>query len=62
MQSFNNISFYKSSVEMMEKEYNKPQTKIDDEIGQEIIFEESRLKNINFSHNQKIIFTKKKKT
>ena len=54
MQSFNNISFYKSSVEMMEKEYNKPQTKIDDEIGQEIIFErEIRLKNINFSHNQK---------
>ena len=54
MQSFNNISFHKTSIDMMIKEYNKEEVKIDKTINKNTIFEkEIKIKDLTFSHNQK---------
>ena len=60
MQAFNNISFHQTSIIMMENEYKKLEKKTDDTINDETIFEkEIKLKDLNFSHNQKdIIYDK----
>jgi len=56
MTSFNNISFYRSSINMMAKEYNKFDIKVNNIAEKNILFEkEIKIKNLNFSHNQKDI-------
>ena len=59
MQGFNNISFHQPSIIMMENEYKKLE-KIDNTINKDTIFEkEIKLRDLNFSHNQKdIIYDK----
>ena len=60
MQGFNNISFHKPSIIMMENEYKKLEKKIDNIINEDTVFEkEIKLRDLNFSHNQKdIIYDK----
>ena len=60
MQGFNNISFHQTSIIMMENEYKKIEKKVDETINEDTIFEkEIKLRDLNFSHNQKdIIYDK----
>ena len=60
MQGFNNISFHQPSIIMMENEYKKLEKKIDNTTNKDTIFEkEIKLRDLNFSHNQKdIIYDK----
>ena len=54
MTAFNNISFYKSSINIMAKEYNKFDTKSNKVKNENIFFEkEIKIKNLYFSHYQK---------
>ena len=60
MQSFNNISFHRTSINMMISEFNKLEVKIDDTTSKNTIFQkEIRIKDLNFSHNQKDIIYEK---
>ena len=60
MMSFNNISFHKTSINMMIKEYDKSEIAIDKTIYKNIIFEkEIKIEDLSFSHNQKdVIYDK----
>ena len=60
MMSFNNISFHKTSINMMIKEYDKSEITIDKTIYKNIIFEkEIKIEDLSFSHNQKdVIYDK----
>ena len=60
MMSFNNISFHKTSINMMIKEYDKTEITIDKTIYKNIMFEkEIKIEDLSFSHNQKdVIYDK----
>ncbi len=60
MVSFNNISFHKTSINMMIKEYDKSEITIDKTILKNITFEkEIKIEDLSFSHNQKdVIYDK----
>ena len=56
MLHFNNISFYQKSIDMMVNEYNKSSYRIENTTSKNISFKnEIRIKDLNFSHNQKDI-------
>lgn len=59
MISFSNISFYRSSIDIMAKESNKFDIKINNVTEENILFQkEIKIKNLTFSHNQKDIIYK----
>lgn len=59
MTGFSNISFYKSSVDIMSKEYDELDIKITEVTKDNILFKkEIQIKNLTFSHNQKDIIYK----
>jgi ABC-type multidrug transport system fused ATPase/permease subunit len=59
MISFSNISFYRSSIDIMAKECNKFDIKINNVTEENILFQkEIKIKNLTFSHNQKDIIYK----